>query len=59
MLVSTHLERLRLHQFLMGILNYFKSVRNQLRNRSPLSTVNQAVNDLVREETRLKSYCSS
>ena len=28
-------------------------------NRSPLSTVNQAVNDLVREETRLKPHHSS
>jgi hypothetical protein len=30
-----------------------------LLNRSPLPTVNQAVNDLVREETRLKSHRSS
>ena len=28
-------------------------------NRFPLSTVNQVVNDLVREETCLKSHCSS
>ena len=42
----------------MGILNNFESVRSQLLNRSPLSTVNQAANDLVREETRLKSYRS-
>jgi hypothetical protein len=58
-LVSAHRERLRLHQFLMGILDDFKSVRSQLLNRSPLPTVNQAINDLVREETRLKSHCSS
>ena len=49
----------RLHQFLMGILDDFESVRSQLLNRSPLSTVNQAVNDLIREKTRLKSYRSS
>uniref|UniRef100_A0A2N9FVK1 Reverse transcriptase Ty1/copia-type domain-containing protein n=1 Tax=Fagus sylvatica TaxID=28930 RepID=A0A2N9FVK1_FAGSY len=58
-LVSAHRERLRLHQFLMGILDDFESVRSQLLNRSPLPTVNQAVNDLVREETRLKSHRSS
>ena len=58
-LVSTHREYLRLHQFLMGILNNFKSVRSQLPNRSPLPTVNQAVNDLVREETRLKFHRST
>jgi hypothetical protein len=58
-LVSTHRERTLLHQFLMGVLDDFESVRNQLLNRSPLPTVNQAVNDLVREETRLKSHRSS
>ena len=58
-LVSTHRERLHLHQFLMGILDDFESVRSQLLNRSPLPTVNQAVNDLVHEETCLKSYRSS
>uniref|UniRef100_A0A2N9GVI4 Integrase catalytic domain-containing protein n=1 Tax=Fagus sylvatica TaxID=28930 RepID=A0A2N9GVI4_FAGSY len=58
-LVSTHRERTRLHQFLMGVLDDFESVRSQLLNRSPLPTVNQAVNDLVREETRLKSLFSS
>ena len=42
----------------MGILDDFESICNQLLNRSPLLTVNQAVNDLVREETRLKSYRS-
>uniref|UniRef100_A0A2N9J1Q7 Reverse transcriptase Ty1/copia-type domain-containing protein n=1 Tax=Fagus sylvatica TaxID=28930 RepID=A0A2N9J1Q7_FAGSY len=58
-LVSTHRERTRFHQFLMGVLDDFESVRSQLLNRSPLPTVNQAVNDLVREETRLKSHRSS
>jgi hypothetical protein len=43
----------------MGILDDFESIRSQLLNRSPLPTVNQAVNDLVREETRLKSHRSS
>uniref|UniRef100_A0A2N9HM41 Reverse transcriptase Ty1/copia-type domain-containing protein n=1 Tax=Fagus sylvatica TaxID=28930 RepID=A0A2N9HM41_FAGSY len=55
-LVSTHRERTHLHQFLMGVLDDFEFVRSQLLNRSPLPTVNQAVNDLVREETRLKSH---
>jgi hypothetical protein len=58
-LVSTHRERTHLHQFLMGVLDNFESVRSQLLNCSPLPTVNQAVNDLVREETCLKSHCSS
>uniref|UniRef100_A0A2N9G3G1 GAG-pre-integrase domain-containing protein n=1 Tax=Fagus sylvatica TaxID=28930 RepID=A0A2N9G3G1_FAGSY len=58
-LVSTHRECTRLHQFLMGVLDDFESVYNQLLNRSPLPTVNQAVNDLIHEETRLKSHCSS
>ena len=58
-LVSAHRERLCLHQFLMCILDDFEFVHSQLLNRSPLPTVNQAVNDLVREETRLKSHCSS
>jgi hypothetical protein len=40
----------------MGVLDDFESVRNQLLNCSPLPTVNQVVNDLVREETRLKSH---
>jgi hypothetical protein len=43
----------------MCILDDFKFVCSQLLNRSPLPTVNQAVNDLVREETRLKSHRSS
>jgi hypothetical protein len=43
----------------MGVLDDFESVHSQLLNRSPLPTVNQAVNDLVREETRLKSHRSS
>ena len=55
-LVNTYRECTRLHQFLMGILDDFESVRSQLLNRSPLPIVNQAVNDLVREETRLKSH---
>ena len=58
-LVSTHRERTCLHQFLMGVLDDFESVRSQLLNRSPLSTVNQAVNDLVGEGTCLKSHRSS
>ena len=58
-LVSAHRERLRLHRFLMGILNDFESVRNQFLNRSPLPTINQTVNDLVHEETRLNSHHSS
>jgi hypothetical protein len=58
-LVSTHRECTRLHQFLMGVLDDFEFVRNQLLNRSSLPTVNQAVNDLICEETRLKSHCSS
>ena len=43
----------------MGVLDDFESICSQLLNRSPLPTINQAVNDLVREETRLKSHRSS
>jgi hypothetical protein len=43
----------------MGVLDDFESVCSQLLNRSPLPTVNQIVNNLVREETRLKSHRSS
>ena len=58
-LVSAHRECLRIHQFLMGIIDDFESVRSQLLNRTPLPTVNQAVNDLVHKENRLKSHRSS
>jgi hypothetical protein len=58
-LISTHREHTRLHQFLMGVLDDLESVHSQLLNRSPLPTVNQAVNDLVRKETHLKSHHSS
>ena len=43
----------------MGVLDDFECVRSQLLNRSPLPTVYQAVNDLVHEETCLKSHRSS
>ena len=43
----------------MCILDDFEFVRYQLLNRSPLPTVNQVVNDLVREETCMKSHHSS
>ena len=56
-LVNAHRERLRLHQFLMGILDDFEFVRNRLLNHSPLPTINQAFNNLVHEETHLKSHC--
>uniref|UniRef100_A0A2N9GFN4 Integrase catalytic domain-containing protein n=1 Tax=Fagus sylvatica TaxID=28930 RepID=A0A2N9GFN4_FAGSY len=46
-------------RFLWDQLAASEPVINQLLNRSPLPTVNQAVNDLVREETRLKSHRSS
>jgi hypothetical protein len=55
-LVNAHQERLRLHQSLMGILDDFDFIRSQLLNCSPLPTIDQAINELIREETRLKSH---
>ena len=56
------MEKLLVCAYKLGLrdgLDDFESVRSQLLNRSPLPTVNQAVNDLVREETCLKSHRSS
>uniref|UniRef100_A0A2N9HDD0 Integrase catalytic domain-containing protein n=1 Tax=Fagus sylvatica TaxID=28930 RepID=A0A2N9HDD0_FAGSY len=46
-------------RFLWDQLAASEPVISQLLNRSPLPTVNQAVNDLVRKETHLKSHRSS
>ena len=43
----------------MGILDNFDSIRSQLLNCSPLPIVDQAINELVHGETRLKSHCFS
>lgn len=54
-----HQKCLRFHQFLMSLLDDFKSMRNQLLNHTHLLIVNQVVNELVREEIHLKSHFSS
>jgi hypothetical protein len=48
----------RLYQFLMSLRDDFEPVRGQLLHRSPLPTLDQAVCELVREETRLSTLRS-
>lgn len=48
----------RLYQFLMALRDDFEPVRGQLLHRSPLPTLDQAVCELVREETRLSTLRS-
>jgi hypothetical protein len=47
-----------LYQFLMALRDDFEPVRGQLLHRSPLPTLDQAVCELVREETRLSTFRS-
>jgi hypothetical protein len=47
-----------LYQFLMALRDDFEPVRGQLLHRSPLPTLDQAVRELVRKETRLSTLCS-
>jgi hypothetical protein len=48
----------RLYQFLMALRDNFEPVRGQLLHRAPLPTLDQAVCELVREETRLSTLRS-
>jgi hypothetical protein len=48
----------RLYQFLMALQDDFKLVRGQLLHRYPFPTFDQAVCELVREETRLSTLRS-
>jgi hypothetical protein len=48
----------RLYQFLMALRDDFEPVRGQLLHRSPLPTLDQAVCELVQEETRLSTLRS-
>jgi hypothetical protein len=48
----------RLYQFLMALRDDFEPIRGQLLHRSPLPTLDQAVCELVREETRLSTLRS-
>lgn len=48
-------EEQRLVQFLMALRDEFEPLRGDILLRSPLPTVNEAVSELIAEETRLKS----
>jgi hypothetical protein len=47
-----------LYKFLMALQDDFEPVRGQLLHRAPLPTLDQAVCELVREETRLFTLCA-
>ena len=46
-------DEFRLYEFLMSLHKDFEPIRGQLLNRSPASSLNTAVNELVREEACL------
>ncbi|XP_059623074.1 uncharacterized protein LOC132266238 [Cornus florida] len=48
-------NQIRLHQFLMSLHDDFEPIRSQLLHRLLLPSLNQALNELVREETRLQT----
>jgi hypothetical protein len=47
----------RLYQFLIALRDDFKLVRGQFLHRAPLPTLDKAVCDLVREDTRFHTMC--
>ncbi|KAG6512003.1 hypothetical protein ZIOFF_030094 [Zingiber officinale] len=51
----TTLEEQRLVQFLMALRDDFEGLRGTILNRSPLSSVDSVVHELLAEEIRLKS----
>ncbi|CAL1410802.1 unnamed protein product [Linum trigynum] len=50
---TTHLDKLRLIQFLMALHPDVETVRASLLHRSPLPTLENAISELISEETRL------
>ena len=46
-------DEFRLYEFLMSLHKDFEPIRGQLLNRNPALSLDTAVNELVREETRL------
>ena len=46
-------DEFRLYEFLMSLYKDFEPIRGQFLNRSPTPSLDTAVNELVREETRL------
>ena len=50
---ATIRDEFRLYEFLMSLYKDFEPIRCQLLNRIPPPSLNTAVNELVREETRL------
>ncbi|RVW34123.1 Retrovirus-related Pol polyprotein from transposon RE2 [Vitis vinifera] len=49
----TKRDEFRLYEFLMSLHKDFEPIRGQLLNRSPVPSLDTAVNELVREEARL------
>ncbi|KAJ9553465.1 hypothetical protein OSB04_017510 [Centaurea solstitialis] len=49
-------EEQRLVQFLMALRSDFEGLRGTILHRTPLPTVDSVVQELIAEETRLKSY---
>ena len=52
-LFATYQDQQRLVQFLMALTNDFEPVRASLLHRKPLPTLQQAISELISEETRL------
>ena len=50
---ATIRDEFHLYEFLMSLYKDFEPIRGQLLNRSPPPSLDTAVNELVREETRL------
>lgn len=57
-LYATRRDQHRLYQFLMALRDDFESVRGQLLHHTPLPSLDKAVFELVREETRLQTLHS-
>uniref|UniRef100_A0A2N9EHH2 Retrovirus-related Pol polyprotein from transposon TNT 1-94-like beta-barrel domain-containing protein n=1 Tax=Fagus sylvatica TaxID=28930 RepID=A0A2N9EHH2_FAGSY len=52
---ATRRDQMRLYQFLMALHDDYEPVRGQLLHQLPTPSLDAALNDLVREETRLQT----
>uniref|UniRef100_A0A2N9GQ59 Uncharacterized protein n=1 Tax=Fagus sylvatica TaxID=28930 RepID=A0A2N9GQ59_FAGSY len=52
---ATRRDQMRLYQFLMALHEDYEPVRGQLLHQLPTPSLDAALNDLVREETRLQT----
>jgi hypothetical protein len=52
---ATHCDQMRLYQFFMALHDDYEPVRGQLLHQIPTPSLDVALNDLVREETRLQT----